>query len=155
MEPSRKMPKRPPPEFEVITRPRGNRLDPIISWLRNDKTVAAIYTWLTDTFIPLVLAVVIVLPVGTLLLLFYLPKFYRNWKRRHKYGVEVVSGTWSSSEHSSPETSEEMPGGPSFAPLWGTPAFATGRLAVFVLGALALAGLFLWWWWRAVFGGAF
>jgi hypothetical protein len=80
------MPKRPRPEFPAPL--RGHLSDPIITWLRHNKIVVALYTWLTDTLVPLLLAVVIVVPIGAVLLLFYLPKFYRNWRRRLKYGVE-------------------------------------------------------------------
>ena len=67
-----------------------------MSWLRHNKNVVFLYVWLTDTLVPLVLALVIVVPVGTVLLLFYLPKFYRNWRRRKEYGVDADQGTtWS------------------------------------------------------------
>jgi hypothetical protein len=72
------------------------RSDPIISWLRHNKNVVFLYVRLTDTLVPLVLALVIVVPVGTVLLLFYVPKFRRNWRRRKEYGVDADQGTtWS------------------------------------------------------------
>jgi hypothetical protein len=64
-------------------------LDPIIELVRNNEFAVALYTLVTDTLVPLVLLVIIVLPVGAVILLFYLPKFYRNWQRRRRYGVEV------------------------------------------------------------------
>jgi hypothetical protein len=87
MESSKHMPKRPRPQF--VAPPRGGLSDPIIGRLRHNKIAVALYTYLTDTLVPLVLAVVIVLPVGAVLLLFYLPKFGRNWRRRRWYGVKV------------------------------------------------------------------
>lgn len=94
MESRRQMPERQRPKFEPP--PRRRLSDPIISWLRYNKIAVVLYAWLTDTVVPLVLAVMIVLPVGAVLLVFYLPKFYRNWQRRRDYGVEVIDGTWAS-----------------------------------------------------------
>ncbi len=88
MEISKEMPKRGRPEFKEKLPRRLS--DPIIYWLRHNYIAVAVYTWVTDTLVPLILAVVIVLPVGVVLLLFYLPKFYRNLKRRRRYRVEVI-----------------------------------------------------------------
>jgi hypothetical protein len=38
-----------------------------MSWLRHNKNVVFLYVWLTDTLVPLVLALVIVVPVGTVI----------------------------------------------------------------------------------------
>jgi hypothetical protein len=88
MEESKRMPPRPRPIFPIP--PKKRRSDPIISFLRHNKVAVFLYTWLTDTLVTFVLAVVIVVPVGAVLLLFYLPKFCRNWKRRRDYGVKVI-----------------------------------------------------------------
>jgi hypothetical protein len=94
MEESKRIPRRPPSGFPIPL--RGRRSDLIIRWLRHNKFVIFLYTWLTDTLVPFVLAVVIVMPVGAVLLLFYIPKFFRNWQRRRRYGVEVIPWTWPS-----------------------------------------------------------
>lgn len=80
--------KRPRPVFPDP--PREGLSDKIISVLRNNRVVMFLYTGLTDTFVPFVLAVVIVVPVGVALLLFFLPKFFRNLRRRRQYGVKVI-----------------------------------------------------------------
>jgi hypothetical protein len=88
MEAIKRMPERPRPEFRDA--PRVGPSDRIISFLRHNTIVVFLYEWLTDTVVPLVLAVLIVVPVGAVLLLFYLPKFYRNWRRRRRYGVRTT-----------------------------------------------------------------
>jgi hypothetical protein len=86
-EEERDIPKRPQPDFPT----EPERLsDKIIRFLRSNTGTVWLYMWLTDTLVPLVLAVVIVVPVGAVQLLFYLPKFYRNRKRQRDYGVEVI-----------------------------------------------------------------
>ena|ERR1700738_1346741 len=82
------MPKRERPKF--ADPPRRHASDPIISFLRHNPVLVLVYTWLTDTLVPLVLAVIIVVPVGAVVLVFYLPKFYRNWHRRRRYGVKTI-----------------------------------------------------------------
>jgi hypothetical protein len=94
METRKQMPKRQRPEFAIP--PRGHFSDPVISRLRRDRKVVVLYVWLTHTLVPFFLAVVFVVPIGAVLLLFYLPKFYRNWRRRRKYGVELIHETWAS-----------------------------------------------------------
>jgi hypothetical protein len=88
METRKRMPKRPRPEFPIPL--SASRSEVIIDRLRRNKIAVSTYLWLADTLVPLVLAVVIVVPVGAVLLLFYIPKFCRNRKRRHEYGVTVV-----------------------------------------------------------------
>lgn len=73
--------------------PRPGRSDAVISFLRHNKVVVALYVWLTETLIPLVLAIVIVVPVGAVVILFYVPKFFRDWQRRRRYGVEIRGET--------------------------------------------------------------
>src|SRR5690242_16976309 len=94
MKERKEMPKRPRPEFPIP--PASHPLDSVIFWLRHSTSVMFLYVWLTDTLVPLVLALVIVVPVGAVVLLFFVPKFYRNWQRRRAYGVEVIQQTtWS------------------------------------------------------------
>jgi hypothetical protein len=83
---AREQPKFPDP-------PRPDAFDAIVNFLRHNKAVVALYCWLTDTLIPLFFAIVIVVPAGAVLMLFYLPKFYRNWQRRRLYGVKVRDET--------------------------------------------------------------
>jgi hypothetical protein len=94
MEASKKMPKRPRSEFTHSL--RGGPSDKVISFLRHNNIAVSLYALLTDTLIPFVLVVVIVVPIGAVLLLLYLPKFYSNWRRRRYYGVETIHGTWAS-----------------------------------------------------------
>ena len=97
MKPRRQIKERKRPEF--LDPPRGFASDAIISFLRHNKVVTALYVWLTDTLIPLVFAIVIVVPVGAVVMLFYLPKFYRNWQRRRRYGVEVRGTSATTAPH--------------------------------------------------------
>lgn len=84
----RRMPENPRPVFDPPL--SANALDRIISFVRQNTIIVFLYTWLTDTLVPLVLAVVIVVPVGAVVLVFFLPKCYRNWRRRLRYGVTVI-----------------------------------------------------------------
>jgi membrane protein YdbS with pleckstrin-like domain len=87
------MKERATPSF--VDHPRRRLSDAIISLLRHNSIVIALYVWVTETAIPLVIAVIIVVPVGTVMLLFYLPNIYRNWHRRRRYGVERLVTTTS------------------------------------------------------------
>jgi hypothetical protein len=90
LETRRQIPKRPPPVFRPPL--RANISDAIVGFIRKDKILVFLYVWLADTAVPFVLAVVIVVPLGAILLLFYLPKFGRNQRRRYKYGLAVGHG---------------------------------------------------------------
>ena len=74
--------------------------DPIVHWLRRNSVIIRIYLWTSQGLIPLLSCIFIVVPIGVLILPFFLPKFVYSALRRRKYEpklsadvVDRISGT--------------------------------------------------------------
>jgi hypothetical protein len=70
-------------------KPSGAWLDPVARWLRTNAVVVAVYRWVSGRLVPFLFALFVAAPIGILMLLFFLPKFYRNAVRRRRYGVHL------------------------------------------------------------------
>jgi uncharacterized protein (DUF2235 family) len=71
--------------------PKPAVTDPLVRLLRTNKALGVLYRWLTMRLVPALFALVVALPLGLLVLVFFLPKFRRNSSRRRQYKVKFVA----------------------------------------------------------------
>lgn len=74
---------------EAVPEPRVLWTDHVARWLRANAVVVGIYSRFAERLVPLLFAVVIALPIGLLILPFFIPKFVRNAQRRKRYEVRL------------------------------------------------------------------
>jgi hypothetical protein len=75
------------PRKEHVTAPAPAWSDPIVRRLRTNGKVDAAYDLFSRRLVPMLFALFVAAPIALLISPLFLPKFFRNWKRRRKYGV--------------------------------------------------------------------
>jgi hypothetical protein len=77
---------------ESVPEPRAVWADRVARRLRTSVVMSHAYRVLARRLVPLLFAVFVAVPVGLLILVFFIPKFVRNARRRRKYGVRLERG---------------------------------------------------------------
>ena len=84
---------------DTIAEPRVEWTDHVARWLRTHTVRGHAYSTIMGhayalcarRLVPFLFAVFVAVPVGLLLLPLFLPKFFRNRRRRRQYGVRLES----------------------------------------------------------------
>jgi hypothetical protein len=78
------------PKKQQMLKPSTGLGDRIARWLRKNAIVQALSSFLGEKVIPILFVIFVVAPIGSVMALFFIPKFIRNAQRRSKYAARLV-----------------------------------------------------------------
>jgi len=95
-----------------VPEPRAVRADRVARGLRTGRGMRHAYAVFAGRLVPLLFTIFVAVPVGLLILVFFIPKFVRNARRRRRYGVRPESGRIDRIAGETPMRSREGGGDP-------------------------------------------